>query len=274
MDPQLSSARLYIVRQRSAARCGAVPCPSVCGAVSCGAVRSFEHTAAVTKTSSCSTRYDTETRFMYVFCVLVFLLSLVDFPLSAPMPPRPPPRANIARTAVQNVTSASAQHSTGQLALHKHLLTLLSIRYSHQKITGLFFLPHLCTCSSSLHSSLRERSGRRQQPSEAEPCAFFRTTQSTTRYWAKYQVPGTVGTCVYSSFCSFVVGFVLHPGPLRDFFLENYTRATADQTVTLPTYSTAQTGQSAPHKVALGIIKSLVALNHGPLLSAPFSFIS
>ena len=59
----------------------------------------------------------------------------------------PPPPANIARTAVQNVTS-SIQHSPGQLALHKHLLTLLSIRYSHQIITGLFFLPHLFTCFS------------------------------------------------------------------------------------------------------------------------------
>ena len=88
MHPQLSSARLYIAQQRSAAQCGAVPCPSLCGAVpcpsfcgaaSCGAVRSFEHTAAVTS-SSC-TRYDTDTRFMYVFCVLVFVLSSDDCPL-------------------------------------------------------------------------------------------------------------------------------------------------------------------------------------------------
>ena len=81
----------------------------------------------------------------------------------------------------------------------------------------------------------------------AEPCAFFRTTQSTTRYWAKYQVPGTAVTCVYASFC-FFVGFVLHLGPLCDFFFANYTRTTADLNVTSPTYSTAQTGQSAPHK--------------------------
>ena len=83
--------------------------------------------------------------------------------------------------------------------------------------------------------------------------------------------PGTVGTCVYSFFCFSVVGFVLHLGPLHDVFLANYTRTTADQNVTSPTYSTAQTGQSA--QVALGIIKSLVALSHGPLLSAPFTYI-
>ena len=81
MHPQLSSARQYVARQRSAAQCGVVPCPSFCGAV-----RSFEHTAAVTS-SSCSIRYDTDTRFMYVFCVLVFLLFSVDCPLSVPIPP-------------------------------------------------------------------------------------------------------------------------------------------------------------------------------------------
>ena len=88
MHPQLSSARLYIAQQRSAAQCGAVPCPSFCCSVSCGAVRSFEHAAAVTS-SSCSTRYGTGTRFMYVFCVLVFLLSSDDCPVSVPMCPTP-----------------------------------------------------------------------------------------------------------------------------------------------------------------------------------------
>ena len=146
MHPQLSSARLYIAQRRSAAQCGAVPCPSFFGAASCGAVRFFEHTAAVTS-RSCSTRYDTDTRFMYVFFVLVFLLSSDDCLLSVPTCPPPPP-ANIARTAVQNVTSTSTQHSARQLALHKHLLALLSIRYSRQIITGLFFLPHLFTCFS------------------------------------------------------------------------------------------------------------------------------
>ena len=62
--------------------------------------------------------------------------------------PCAPPPANIARTTVQNVTSTSTQHSAGHLALHKHLLALLSIRYSHQIITGLFFLAHLFSCFS------------------------------------------------------------------------------------------------------------------------------
>ena len=72
-----------------------------------------------------------------------------------------------------------------------------------------------------------------------------------------------------------VVDFVLHLGPLRGFFFANNNRTPADQNVTSPTYSTAQTWQLAPlssAQVALGIIKSLVALNHGPLLPAPFTF--
>ena len=66
-------------QQRSAAPCGVVPCPSFCDAVSCGAVRSFEH-AAVTVCSSSSTRYDTGTRCMYVLCILTrgLLLSSVS----------------------------------------------------------------------------------------------------------------------------------------------------------------------------------------------------
>ena len=47
---------------------------------------------------------------------------------------------------------------------------------------------------------------------------------------------------------AFVVDFVLHLGSLRIFFFANYTRTSADQNVTSPTNSTAQTGQSAPHK--------------------------
>ena len=47
MHPQLWSARLYIAQQRSVVRCCAVPCPSFCGAVSCSAVRCFEHSAVV-----------------------------------------------------------------------------------------------------------------------------------------------------------------------------------------------------------------------------------
>ena len=95
MHPQLSSARLYVAQLRSAAQCGAVSCPSFCGAASCGAaVRFFEHPAAVT-CSSCGTRYDTDTRFMYVFCVLVSLLSSDEYPISVPMSPPPPPISHV-----------------------------------------------------------------------------------------------------------------------------------------------------------------------------------
>ena len=141
MHPQLRSARLYIAQQRSAAQCGAVPCPSFSGAVSCGAVRSFEHTVAVTINSSI--RYDAGTRFMYEFCIFVFLLSSVDCPLSVPM--LPPPRKYHTYCRSERLTSTSTQHSAVQLALHEHLLALLSIRYSHQIITGLFFLLHFFT---------------------------------------------------------------------------------------------------------------------------------
>ena len=115
MHPQLSSARLYKAQQHSAAQCGAEPCPSFCGSVSCGAVRSFEHMAAVTG-STCSTRYDTDTRFMYVFCVLVFLLSSVNCPLSVPMPP-PPARkyhtyCHLERDTNQHIAQRRAISST------------------------------------------------------------------------------------------------------------------------------------------------------------------
>ena len=61
-------------------------------------------------------------------------------------------------------------------------------------------------------------------------------------------VPDTGIVRVCTRLFAFVVDFVLHLGPLGDFFFTNYTRTAADQNVTSPTYSTAQTGQSAPHK--------------------------
>ena len=140
MHPQLSAARLYIARQRSAAQCGAVPCPSFCGAVSCGAVRSFEHTAAVTS-SSCSARYDTDTRCMYVFCVLVFSLSSVDCPLSVPMPPTLPKYRTYCRSE-RDINKHTAQRRANSSAQGPLGVIILSIRFSHQIIKGLFFLPH------------------------------------------------------------------------------------------------------------------------------------
>ena len=176
-----------------------------------------------------------------------------------------PPPANIARTAVQSVTSTSTQRSAGQLALHKNLLALLSIPYSHQIITGLFFLPHLFTCFSNLHYFLRERRGRRRQPCGAEPCAFFRTTQSTTRY--RWYVCVLAVLLFRRWFCS----------PSRSssrFFLRklhpHYCRSERD--LASIQHSTDRAISSA--QVVLASIKSLVALNHGSLLSAPFTFIS
>ena len=80
---QVSPAIDYIAQQHSAAKCGAVPCPSFCDSVLCGAVRSFEYLAVVVPgmiqvPGSCTR------------CVLVFLLSTVDCLLSVPMPPPPP----------------------------------------------------------------------------------------------------------------------------------------------------------------------------------------
>ena len=97
-------------------------------------------------------------------------------------------------------------------------------------------------------------------------CAFVRTYRSTRCH----AIPGTerLYARLYWSFIRF-----LHLGVLSrsSFFFENYTH-TGDQNVTSPasTHSTAQATGSA-YKAALGIIKSLDAPNHGPLLSAAFT---
>ena len=140
MHPQLRSAWLYIIVQQrsgaqpSAAQRGAVPCPSFCGAVSCGAVRYFEHKAVVPG------MIRVPGTVVYVLCTRLFCFLLL---IVLSRSPRFRPPANITRTAVQNVISKSTQHSAGQLALHKHLTLALSIRYSHQIVTGLFFLSPL-----------------------------------------------------------------------------------------------------------------------------------
>ena len=93
-----SSGQPGYIQLSTAAQRGAVPCPSFCGAVSCGAVRSFERTAVAVpgmiQVPGLCTR-----------CVLVFLLPSVDCPLSVPMPSPPP--ANGTRTAVHKETSTS-----------------------------------------------------------------------------------------------------------------------------------------------------------------------
>ena len=76
--------------------------------------------------------------------------------------------ANYTRTADENVTSpASAQHSTRQSALHKELLALLN-RWLHQSWASSF-----CLLPILLYSSLCERSGRRQPPSERRACIYL-----------------------------------------------------------------------------------------------------
>ena len=122
--------------------------------------------------------------------------------------PCPPPRANIARTAVQNVTSTSTKHSAGQLALYKHLLAL-SLRCSHKIITGLASSCPLYMFQ--LHSSLRERSGRRQPPAERSHVlspeqAEYHQAAGIKRS-TRYQVP-VVRVC--TRLFAFVVDFVLN----------------------------------------------------------------
>ena len=145
MHPQLSSARLFIAQQRRAAQSSAVRCRALPFVLQCCVyvllnIRQ-QLLVVVAVVSGMIEIRGSCTCFVYSsFCFLQLIV------LSRS--PCPPPPTNIARTAVQNVTSTSTQHSAGQLALHKHLLALLSIPFAHQIITGLFFLPHLFTCFS------------------------------------------------------------------------------------------------------------------------------
>ena len=95
-------------------------------------------------------------------------------------------------------------------------------------------------------------------------CAVFRTY--STRYRATYQVPRTgMYLCTrvfpFLTACPASVLFTI-------LFLQIYTRTT-DQNVTSPASTQHSTGESG--QVALGIINSLGAPNHGPLLSATFT---
>ena len=83
MHPQLRSARLHIAQQRSAAQCRAVPCPSFCGAVSCGAMRSFEHTAVVPGV------IQVPGTTMYVLCTRLSAFFSCNCPLFVPLFPYP-----------------------------------------------------------------------------------------------------------------------------------------------------------------------------------------
>ena len=135
MHPQLSSARLYIAQQRSTAQCGAVPCPSFCGAVSCGAMGSSEHTAVIQIPGVCT---------FFVYSSFCFLQLIV---LSRSTCPPPPSKY---RTYYCGSERDINKHTTQHKAISpaQAPLGIISIRYSHQTITGLFFLPHLFTCFS------------------------------------------------------------------------------------------------------------------------------
>ena len=84
-------------------------------------------------------------------------------------------------------------------------------------------------------------------------------------------IPDAGSTCVCTRLFAFFFDFALRLGPVRDFFFANYTRI-ADQKVTSPTNTQHSTDRAISSvQVALGTIESLVAPNHGPLLSAPFT---
>ena len=87
----------------------------------------------------------------------------------------------------------------------------------------------------------------------------------------RYQVTGTY-MCVLVFWVFSLTAFPLSD-PLRVLFFAIYTR-TADQNIASPTSTqhSADRAISSAH-VAFGIIKSLVTPNHGPILSAPFTFL-
>ena len=103
-----------------------------------------------------------------------------------------------------------------------------------------------------LHSSLRERSGRRQPPAERSPVHPIEHTEY-------HKVLGEVQGTRYQLYVC-VLAFVLSSLVLSSILVLFTTCSsqispgtTADQNVTSPTYSTAQTGQSAPHKELLAL---------------------
>ena len=153
MHPQLRSVRLYIAQERNTAQrspvpCGVGPCPAFCGAVSCGAVLSFEHTAVVVP----GTWYDTGTRYRYVRVVyssFCFLQLIVRSRFPCP----PPCKLHMYWRSERDINKHTAHRR--QLALHKHLLAL-SIRYSGQNSWASSF----CSLHMfQLHPSLGESSG-------------------------------------------------------------------------------------------------------------------
>ena len=96
-----------------------------------------------------STRYQAP---VCTCCVLVCLLSSVDCPLSAPMP-HPPP-ANYTRTADQNVSSPSTQHSTTSSAQAALGIVNALVAPKHGLLLSALF-----TCFSCMLPSASEAGG-------------------------------------------------------------------------------------------------------------------
>ena len=122
---------------------------------------------------------------------------------------------------------------------------------------------------------------RRAVPCSAVRCCFvlrcaFVRTYSSTRFDAKYQVPGAVTyeyvRVVYSSFCFLkliVISRSPCPPPCK---LHPYCRSERD-IANKHTASAQHRATSSAQAAALGIINKLVAPNHGPLLSVPFTYV-
>ena len=103
-------------------------------------------------------------------------------------------------------------------------------------------------------------------------CALFRTC-SSTRYHAMYPVTGMY-VCVHSSLCFLRLNVLSRSVlPLRPRKLHPYFRSEGDIANTHTTeHSTGQSALLCSADVARGVIKSLVAPNHGPLFAPLYSW--
>ena len=97
---------IYLYIYSSAAQRSAVPCLALhfCGAVSCGAVRSFEHSAY-----NSSSRCDTGTRYRYVRVVYSYFCSLQLIVLSRSPCPSPPRKYHTYCRSERDINKHTAQ---------------------------------------------------------------------------------------------------------------------------------------------------------------------
>ena len=177
---------------------------------------------------------------MYVLSTRI-LLSSVDRPLSVPMSPLPRKYHTYCRSE-RDINKHTAQRRAMNSARAPSGMTINSL-FAPNNHGPLLPAPLACfscilPCASVAGGVNSPRSGALcflLEPHRVPP-GIRRST--------RYQVL-VVRVC--TRLFAFVVDFVLHLGLLREFFFANYTRTTADQNVKSPPYSTAQTGQSAPH---------------------------